>query len=91
MEESDQYKTITPYKEEKPSILPFVNVLVGIIIGLALMYCFIIPQMKLNETDNANQNFKKYSENQAAAESDVVTLKTRMKLYRQEQMNWKEN
>ena len=75
VEESDQYKTITPYKEEKPSILPFVNVLVGIIIGLALMYCLIIPHMKSNEADNANQDFKKYSENQAAAESDVVTLK----------------
>ena len=71
----DAYKTITPYKEEKPSILPFVNVLVGVIIGLALMYCLIIPHIKSDIASNDNASFKEYSEKQAAAESDVSTLK----------------
>lgn len=73
--EADPYKKITPYKEERPSILPFINVLVGVIIGLALMYCLIIPHMKSNEANSANEDFKKYSENQAAADSDTTTLK----------------
>lgn len=42
----DAYKTITPYKEERPSIMPFINVVVGMVIGLALMYFLIIPHMK---------------------------------------------
>ncbi len=74
--DADAYKTITPYKEEKPSILPFVNVLIGIIIGLAIMYCLILPHMRSNEAENANKNFKEYSQNQAAADSNVTTLKS---------------
>lgn len=76
LEESDQYKTITPYKEEKPSVLPFLNVIIGVIIGLAVMYFLIMPHMKSSETENANNDFKKYSEDQAAADSDLTTLKS---------------
>ncbi|MCH5267151.1 MAG: tetratricopeptide repeat protein [Lachnospiraceae bacterium] len=73
--EMDAYKTITPYKEERPSVLPLVNVMIGIIIGLAVMYFLIIPHMRANLASNANENFKQYSENQAASDSDVSTLK----------------
>ncbi len=75
LEEADQYKTITPYKEEKPSVLPFVNVIIGIITGLALMYFLIMPHIKSSEAENVNNDFKKYSENQAAADSDLTALK----------------
>ena len=34
--EMDAYKTITPYKEERPSVMPFVNIIIGVIIGLAV-------------------------------------------------------
>ena len=76
LEESDQYKTITPYKEEKPSVLPFLNVIIGIITGLAVMYFLIMPHMKSSQAGNANDDFKKYSENQAAADSDLTVLKS---------------
>lgn len=73
----DAYKTITPYKEERPSIMPFINIIVGIVIGLALMYFLIIPHMKSNEVQNANDNFKQYSEQQAADDSDSSSLKSK--------------
>ena len=73
----DAYKTITPYKEERPSIMPFINIVVGIVIGLALMYFLIIPHMKSNEVQNANDNFKQYSEQQAADASDSSSLKSK--------------
>ena len=73
----DAYKTITPYKEEKPSVMPFINIVVGIVIGLALMYFLIIPHMKSNEANSANDNFKKYSEQQAAEDSDSSSLKSK--------------
>lgn len=76
LEEADQYKTITPYKEEKPSVLPFVNVIIGIITGLALMYFLIMPYIKSSEAQNANSDFKKYSEDQAAADSGLTALKS---------------
>ena len=73
----DAYKTITPYKEERPSIMPFINIVVGIVIGLALMYFLIIPHMKSNEAQNANDSFKQYSEQQAADASDSSSLKSK--------------
>lgn len=75
MDETDQYKTITPYKEERPSIMPFVNIIIGIIIGLAVMYCLIMPHIKSNEADSANKDFKKYSADQAASDSSSIALK----------------
>lgn len=72
--EADAYKTITPYKEERPSVLPFVNIMIGIIIGLAVMYFLVIPHVRSNATSEANKKFQQYSENQAASEGDVSTL-----------------
>lgn len=75
MDETDQYKTITPYKEERPSIMPFVNIIIGIIIGLAVMYCLIMPHIKSNEADSANKDFKKYSADHTASDSSSIALK----------------
>lgn len=75
MDEADQYKVITPYKEERPFVMPFVNIIIGIIIGLALMYCLIMPHIRSNEADNANKDFKQYSADQAAADSSSIALK----------------
>lgn len=75
MEEADQYKTITPYKEERPSIMPLVNIIIGIIIGLAVMYCLILPHIMSNKADNDNQDFKKYSADQAVSDSSSAALK----------------
>lgn len=77
--EMDAYKTITPYKEERPSVLPFVNIMIGVIIGLSVMYFLIIPHLRSTLAKNANDNFKQYSENQAASDSDVSTLKNQNK------------
>ena len=73
--EVDAYKTITPYKEEKPSIMPFINVIVGVVIGLALMGFLGIPQIKANIKNQENTEFKKFSELKAASDSDVSTLR----------------
>lgn len=72
--ETDVYKTITPYKEERPSIMPFVNVMIGVIIGLAVMYFLVIPHIRSNVASEANKKFQQYSENQAASDGDVSTL-----------------
>lgn len=74
--EADAYKTITPYKEEKPSIMPFVNVVIGVVIGMALMGFLIIPHIQANKSDKANTEFKKYSEQKAANDSSLSSLKS---------------
>jgi len=71
----DAYKPITPYKEEKPSIMPFINIVVGVLIGMALMGFLIIPHIQSNKSDKENLEFKKYSEQKASTDSNVSTLK----------------
>lgn len=73
--EQDAYKVITPYKEEKPSVLPFINIIVGVLIGVALMGFLVIPHMQASRSNQENDDFKKYSEQKAANESDVSTLR----------------
>ena len=76
----DAYKTITPYKEEKPSVLPFINVIVGVVvIGIALMGFLIIPHIQAKKTNQANSEFNKYSEEKATNSSNVSTLKNEKK------------
>lgn len=75
----DAYKTITPYKEEKPSVLPFINVIVGVVIGIALMGFLIIPHIQAKKTNQANSEFNKYSEEKATNSGNVSTLKNEKK------------
>ena len=71
----DAYKTITPYKEEKPSVLPFINVIVGVVIGMALMGFLIVPHFQAKKSDQDNKDFKNYSEQMAENDSDVSMLR----------------
>lgn len=82
--ETDAYKTITPYKEEKPSILPFINVVVGVVIGMALMGFLIMPHINSGKSSDANSEFKKYSEQKAASDSDVSALQNENKKLQEE-------
>ena len=75
----DAYKTITPYKEEKPSVLPFINVIVGVAIGMALMGFLIVPHMQAKKSAQDNKDFKNYSEQMAENDSDVSMLENENK------------
>ena len=75
----DAYKTITPYKEEKPSVLPFINVIVGVVIGMALMGFLIIPHIQSKKSNQDNKDFKNYSEQMAENNSDVSMLRNENK------------
>lgn len=82
--DADAYKPITPYKEEKPSIMLFINIVVGVLIGMALMGFLIIPHIQANKSDKENSEFKKYSEQKASTDSDVTTLKNEKEKLEQE-------
>ncbi len=69
------YQPITLYKEEKPSVLPFVHVLLGVIIGIVVMQFLISPAIHQYSNNKENNDFKKYSQDLASGESDVTSLK----------------
>lgn len=67
------------YKEEKPSVLPFINVVVGVLIGLAIAYFLILPQAKGRLQKENTDEFKNYSEELAKSNSDRTTLENQNK------------
>lgn len=77
--DEDAYKPITLYKEEKPSVLPFVHILLGIVIGIVVMQFLIVPHLNSNSQKKDNKSFQNYSENLASDESDVSTLQNQNK------------
>ena len=48
---------ISSYKEDKPNIMVFVNLVIGIIIGLALFAVLIMPSITKKQKANENANY----------------------------------
>ena len=61
--ESSQYNiapTGTPYKEEKPNVLPFLTFFGGILIGIAVLYVLVVPTVRNNvrtEFESRERNY----------------------------------
>lgn len=67
----DPTSTIMPvssYREDKPNVMAFVNLVIGVLIGLAVATFLILPSIKKNETAKNNQNYEDYSAGKAAIE-----------------------
>ncbi len=70
------YKPIQLYKEPKPSVMPFVYAIIGVVIGIVVTFFLIRPELIKKYSTDANSNFKNYSEQKIANDSDASTLKT---------------
>lgn len=78
-EESGLAKSIMPistYKEDKPNIMVFVNLIIGIIIGVAVTSILVIPSIKKNITSNQNNNYVNYSSGVAEQQEKENTIKS---------------
>ena len=53
--------------------------IVGVVIGIALMGFLIIPHIQAKKTNQANSEFNKYSEEKATNSGNVSTLKNEKK------------
>lgn len=65
---------ISSYKEDKPNIMAFVNLVIGVIIGLAVMAILVIPSLKKNMTAGENQDFVDNSAGLATLEEKENTI-----------------
>lgn len=68
---------LSSYKEDKPNIIAFVNLVLGVIIGVAIMAFLVIPSMKKNITTDENANYVDYSSGlsqQASKEETINSL-----------------
>ncbi len=67
---------VSSYKEDKPNVMAFVNLVIGVVIGLAVMAILVIPSLKKNRAAEDNQGYVDYSAGLATLEEKEQTIKT---------------
>lgn len=65
---------ISSYKEEKPNIMAFVNLVIGIVIGLAVFAFLILPTMEKRQATDPNSDTIDYSASLAKIEDQENTI-----------------
>jgi Uncharacterized protein conserved in bacteria len=73
-EEVSSYFPVSSYKEDKPNILAFINLILGVIIGVAVVYFLVVPTVRKNVAEEYKQNYNNYSSEQSANKGKMATL-----------------
>lgn len=67
---------VSSYREEKPNIIAYVNLIIGVLIGLAVGAFLLYPSLKNKDVSDNNQNYVDYSAGLAAIEKKEATITT---------------
>jgi TolA-binding protein len=78
-QESEQNVTssimpISSYKEDKPNIMVFVNLVIGIIIGVAVTAILVVPSLANNKTAADNSQYADYAAGLALQQEKDATI-----------------
>lgn len=65
---------LSSYKEDKPNIIAYVNLVIGVIIGLGVMAFLVIPSIKKNQNLSNNSDYIDYSSGLAKQEETEKTI-----------------
>lgn len=65
---------ISSYKEDKPNIMAFVNLVVGVIIGIAVTAFLVVPSIEKRQNLNQNSDYIDYSAGLALQEEKERTI-----------------
>lgn len=65
---------LSSYKEDKPNIIAYVNLVIGVVIGLAVMAFLVFPSIKKNQNLNNNSDYVDYSSGLAKQEETEKTI-----------------
>lgn len=68
------FAPVSGFPDEKPGIMPWVNLIVGIVVGLAVSYFLIFPQISSNMSSEDSKKFKNLSEQVAELNSTKSSL-----------------
>lgn len=66
---------VSSYREDKPNIMLFVNLVIGVFIGVAVTAMLIIPSVKKNITAKQNDNYVNYSSGLSEQKGKDDTIK----------------
>lgn len=64
------------YKEDKPNVMAFVNLIIGVVIGLAVAFFLIVPAVKQDAAQEYSQDTTQNSDQLAKKDSEINALKT---------------
>ncbi|MDF2538335.1 MAG: hypothetical protein K0S76_1356 [Herbinix sp.] len=67
---------ISSYKEDKPNIMAFVNLVIGVIIGIALMAILVVPSLTKKQKSDDNTDYVDYSAGLALQEEKDNQIKS---------------
>jgi Flp pilus assembly protein TadD len=76
LNQTNSYMPISSYKEDKPNIMAFVNLIVGVVIGLAVGFFLLTPTIKNNATQDLKEKQNSYIEQIGEKEDEITTLKS---------------
>lgn len=65
---------ISSYKEDKPNFMAFVNLILGIIIGIAVLYFLIVPTITKDITDDLRTKSNEYNDKIAVQTATIDSL-----------------
>ncbi|HKL98631.1 MAG TPA: hypothetical protein VJZ06_01830 [Mobilitalea sp.] len=65
---------VSSYREDKPNIMAFINLVIGVVIGLAVMAILVIPSLNKNDTTKDNQDYVDQSSGLIALEAKEETI-----------------
>jgi tetratricopeptide (TPR) repeat protein len=65
---------ISTYKEDKPNIMAFVNLVIGVIIGIAVTAFLIVPTLEKRQSTGSDSEYLDYSTSLAKIEEQESTI-----------------
>lgn len=72
-------EVMSSYREDKPNAMVFINLLLGVLIGVAVVYYLIVPTIKQNIRDEYESKKVDYSAEVNAKEATIVQQDTKIK------------
>lgn len=79
LNQTNSYMPISTYKEDKPNIMAFVNLIIGVIIGLAFGYILLAPTIKSNVKADMKEKQNSYIERLQTKEDENSVLQNNNK------------
>ncbi len=68
------YSHLSGYSEDKPNIMAFVNLIIGIIIGIAVVGFLVVPTVKNEMQEEYNNQFEESNDDSSQMESKLESL-----------------
>lgn len=74
MEETPSFTPVTSYREDKPNIFLFLNLIIGALVGMAVLYYLVVPTIEKNLDARYRSNMVDYSQELSEKDNKINTL-----------------